>query len=147
VTASTGSRSCTIRAASWRCREISRKKPTLKNRLPIEVEEAAVALAIEQPAWDQVRIAEALKRRGLSICASVSRMPSCATLASNAFRRSFIEASSWVLPHAHARRRDRLVRDRLAPEVDADKTAHCSRIVERLLHRRVRPVESLLQEK
>src|SRR6201986_72341 len=47
--------------------EISRRKPILKNRTPIEIEEAGVALAIEQPAWGQVRIAEALKRRGLSI--------------------------------------------------------------------------------
>src|ERR1700716_424553 len=46
--------------------EISRRKPILKNRTPIEIEEAAVALAIEQPAWGQVRVSEALKRRGLS---------------------------------------------------------------------------------
>ncbi len=47
--------------------EISRRKPILKNRTPIEIENAAVALAIEQPAWGQVRVSEALKRRGLSI--------------------------------------------------------------------------------
>src|SRR6202048_5230977 len=47
--------------------EISRRKPILKNRTPIEIEEAAVALAIEQPAWGQVRVSEALKQRGLSI--------------------------------------------------------------------------------
>ena len=47
--------------------EISRKKPILKNRTPLAVEQAAVALAIEQPAWGQVRVSEALKRRGLSI--------------------------------------------------------------------------------
>jgi Winged helix-turn helix len=47
--------------------EISRRKPVLKNRTPIEIEEAAVALAIEQPAWGQVRVSDALKRRGLSI--------------------------------------------------------------------------------
>src|SRR6267142_3560388 len=47
--------------------EISRRKPILKNRTPIEIEEAAVALAIEQPAWGQVRVSDALKRRGLSI--------------------------------------------------------------------------------
>ena len=47
--------------------EISRRKPILKNRTPIEIEEAAVAMAIEQPAWGQVRVSDALKRRGLSI--------------------------------------------------------------------------------
>jgi len=47
--------------------EISRRKPVLKNRTPVEIEQAVVALAIEQPAWGQVRISEALKRRGLSI--------------------------------------------------------------------------------
>src|SRR4026208_2210152 len=47
--------------------EISRRKPILKNRTPPEIEQAAVELAIEQPAWGQVRVSEALKRRGLSI--------------------------------------------------------------------------------
>ena len=47
--------------------EISRRKPILKNRTPIEIEQAAVEMAIEQPAWGQVRVSEALKRRGLSI--------------------------------------------------------------------------------
>jgi len=47
--------------------EISRRKPVLKNRTPIEVEQAIVALAVEQPAWGQVRVAEALRRQGLSI--------------------------------------------------------------------------------
>ena len=47
--------------------EISRRKPVLKNRTPAAVEEAVVALAIEQPAWGQVRVAEALKPRGLAI--------------------------------------------------------------------------------
>ena len=47
--------------------EISRKKPILKNRTPVDIEQAAVELAIEQPAWGQVRVSDALKRRGLSI--------------------------------------------------------------------------------
>jgi transposase len=47
--------------------EISRKKPILKNRTLPEIEAAAVEMAIEQPAWGQVRVSEALKRRGLSI--------------------------------------------------------------------------------
>jgi IS5 family transposase len=47
--------------------EISRKKPILKNRTAPEIEEAVVEIAIEQPAWGQVRVSEALKRQGLSI--------------------------------------------------------------------------------
>ena len=47
--------------------EISRRKPILKNRTPAEVEAAVVARALEQPAWGQVRVAEAVKRQGLSI--------------------------------------------------------------------------------
>src|SRR5215831_19442183 len=47
--------------------EISRRKPVLKNRTPIEIEQAVVEAAIDQPAWGQVRVSEMLKRRGLSI--------------------------------------------------------------------------------
>src|SRR6516165_6197925 len=47
--------------------EISRRKPVLKNRTAPEIEQAVVDLAIEQPAWGQVRVSEALKRQGLSI--------------------------------------------------------------------------------
>ena len=47
--------------------EISRRKPILKNRTAPEIERAVVEMAIEQPAWGQVRVSEALKRRGLSI--------------------------------------------------------------------------------
>src|SRR6476619_3969327 len=47
--------------------EISRRKPVLKNRTAPEIEQAAVDLAIEQPAWGQVRVSEMQKRRGLSI--------------------------------------------------------------------------------
>src|SRR5246500_764971 len=48
-------------------KEISRRKPVLKNRTPIEIEQAVVDLAVEQPAWGQVRVSEMLKRRGMSI--------------------------------------------------------------------------------
>jgi transposase InsO family protein len=48
-------------------RELSRQRPNIKNRVGPEIEQAVVELAIEQPAWGQVRIANELARRGLTI--------------------------------------------------------------------------------
>jgi transposase InsO family protein len=45
--------------------ETSRKKPVLKNRVAQEIEDTIVAMALEQPAFGQVRVA--LKKRGLTI--------------------------------------------------------------------------------
>jgi len=36
--------------------EMSRRQPNLKNRVAPEIEQAVVELALEQPAWGQVRV-------------------------------------------------------------------------------------------
>ena len=47
--------------------EISRRKPNLKNRLALEVEQRVVGLGIEQPAWGQTRVSNELRKEGVSI--------------------------------------------------------------------------------
>lgn len=47
--------------------ELSRRKPNFKNRVVPEVEAAVEALALEQPAWGQLRAANELAQRGIPI--------------------------------------------------------------------------------
>ena len=47
--------------------ELSRRKPLMANRVPPEVEALIVELALELPAYGQVRIANELRKRGHSI--------------------------------------------------------------------------------
>ncbi|MDQ6663330.1 MAG: IS481 family transposase [Acidobacteriota bacterium] len=48
-------------------KEISRRKPVVKNRVEPHVEQAVVDMAVEQPAYGQVRVANELTRRGTFI--------------------------------------------------------------------------------
>jgi transposase InsO family protein len=48
-------------------REISRRKPNLRNRIGSDVEEAVVALSLEQPTWGQHRVANELAKQGLAV--------------------------------------------------------------------------------
>jgi transposase InsO family protein len=50
-------------------KEISRSKPNLKNRVAPEIETRIIELAFELPAYGQVRIANELRKEGVSISA------------------------------------------------------------------------------
>ncbi len=48
-------------------KEISRHKPIVKNRVEAHIEQAIVDMAVEQPAYGQVRVANELTRRGMFV--------------------------------------------------------------------------------
>src|SRR6185437_8398127 len=47
--------------------EMSRKKPCLKNRVPANIEDAVITMAVECPAYGQERAANELRRQGIII--------------------------------------------------------------------------------
>jgi hypothetical protein len=48
-------------------KEISRKKPILANRVNQEVEQAVVKMAVDLPAYGQLRVSNELKQKGIFI--------------------------------------------------------------------------------
>jgi len=46
---------------------MTKAKPNLKNRAAPEVEAAVVAIAVEQPAWGQARMARELRQPGIEV--------------------------------------------------------------------------------
>jgi hypothetical protein len=48
-------------------KDMSRKQPILVNRVNPEVEQAVVAMAIDQPAYGQLRVSNELKKKGLFV--------------------------------------------------------------------------------
>ena len=72
-------------------KEISRRKPCLKNRMEAHIEQAIVAMAVEQPAYGQVRVANELTRRGL-----FASLPECAAFGCDTiWRRSPSGSRHW----------------------------------------------------
>ena len=51
-------------------REISRRKPNLRNRMDATLEERIIAMGIDQPAWGQLRVANELRKAGYAVSQS-----------------------------------------------------------------------------
>src|SRR5215211_4792078 len=47
--------------------ELSRRKPNLKNRIDPATEAAVVEMAVDQPAWGQLRASNELRKQGVAV--------------------------------------------------------------------------------
>ena len=65
--------------------ELSRRKPNFKNRVVPEVEAAVEALALEQPAWGQLRAANELAR----LCRKVDNNSLLSTISGTFLAQAF----------------------------------------------------------
>src|SRR5690348_17283962 len=105
-------------------REISRRKPCPKNRVEEHVEKAVVEIALEKPAFGQVRVANELTKRGLFFPPPECGASGCGTTwrafanGSRRWKRS-LPKSTWFSPRIScapwnvlARRRKRRARSR-----------------------------------
>ena len=61
-------------------RELSRRKPCPKNRVEEHVEKAVLEIALEKPAFGQVRVANELNKRGLFVSPEGVRSVGCGTI-------------------------------------------------------------------
>lgn len=53
--------------------DISRRKPNLKNRVDDSIEQAVLAMAIDKPAYGQLRVSNELRRQAIVVCPATVR--------------------------------------------------------------------------